>query len=202
MEGLAANAVYRDGQLANMLARAQGTPVDSRLLSSYAKSNVPEDGLAQHYLKTARADGSIPVTEQSRMLAKQIGMTDGLIERASGQDYDFNMFIQKGSPEAMENVLRSPRDAHFEDVGKLPSHPTFSGESKYATAMNPGGKWDMTGPADTPWVYTMSPAQIANKEGLDKTFAYLGRGNTYGTHPDDKALVRQSGVPFLVRPME
>jgi len=200
--GLAASTVYNDNQLDNMWTRSQNTPIEGKSLLSYAKKDVPEDVLAQHYLKTARADGSIPVTEQTRMLAKQLGMTDKLMERGSGRDYDLNMFVQKGSPESMENILRSPRDAHFSDIGKLQSHPTLSKESAYATAKNPGGEWNRTGPADTPWVYTMSPAQVNNQEGLAKTFAYLGHGNTHGTHPDDKALVRLPHIPLLAKPME
>ena len=35
-------------------------------------------------------------------------------------------------------------NGHGSDKGKLPNHPTFSNESAFANAMNPGGQWIQT----------------------------------------------------------
>ncbi len=51
--------------------------------------------------------------------------------RDSGQDYDLRGAFQAG-------IKPDPKTGHWPDTFKLPNHPTFSDESKYAKYGNPG----------------------------------------------------------------
>lgn len=55
--------------------------------------------------------------------------------------YDYRGFwkaLQEGNPVAVQ----SASNGHFPDVWKLPGHPTFSNESKYATPLAPHWEGD------------------------------------------------------------
>lgn len=62
---------------------------------------------------------------------------------------------------------------HYTDKGKLPWHPTFSGESIYSDEEMPGGEWEgkKTSDGKTSWNYTPSQRQVQG-EGYDS--ALLG----------------------------
>lgn len=64
-------------------------------------------------------------------------------------------------------------DEHYPDTYKLPTHPTFSVESKYSTAANPGGQWVET--ASGQQMFIAGPANVAN--GIDKTKTYLANND-------------------------
>lgn len=64
-------------------------------------------------------------------------------------------------------------DEHYPDTYKLPTHPTFSVESKYSTAANPGGQW-VEG-ANGQKMFIAGPANVAN--GIDKTRDYLANND-------------------------
>ena len=69
-----------------------------------------------------------------------------------GFDYDYS----KDDPMAR---LLDPR-GHGSDKGKLPWHPTFSTQSDYSTAKNPGGVWgyDVFGNTFTPAANQRGPS--------------------------------------------
>ena len=60
------------------------------------------------------------------------------------KDYDYRMFYSK-MPDAANALKAGDVNAHFNDIGKRPSHPTFSDESAYHTPETPGGHWSKTG---------------------------------------------------------
>lgn len=50
-----------------------------------------------------------------------------------------------------------PNGGHLPDTYKKPNHPTFSAESRYSTAANPGGQWVQQ---NGQWVFIASPANL------------------------------------------
>lgn len=58
---------------------------------------------------------------------------------------------------------------HSGDIGKKPNHPTFSNQSMYSTAQNPGGEWANSTPSGR-----MVPLAFANGgEGIDNPPTYF-----------------------------
>jgi len=68
---------------------------------------------------------------------------------------------------------------HFPDTYKLPTHPTFSTESKYSNNTTPGGTWVEY--PDGPWVFVHSPYTARH---LDDTDDYLGMNVDAGGTPE------------------
>lgn len=64
-------------------------------------------------------------------------------------------------------------DEHYPDTYKLPTHPTFSTDSKYSTAANPGGQWVET--SNGQQMFIAGPANVAN--GIEKTKTYLANND-------------------------
>jgi hypothetical protein len=157
-----------------------------------------DESLANYYLSTRGKDGIIPMSEQSRMLANQLGLSKDTIRRGQTPDYDINMFLQRSGYEPQSRTLIATDGAHFDDIGKLPNHPTFSDGSAYHNTQQQGGHWQDLGTEErSQWLFTPSKQQLANKEGMENTMQYLARGNTYPLHPDDIAYVdRGRGVEF------
>lgn len=84
-----------------------------------------------------------------------------------GQDYDMRGFyrgIQQQNPKARTEVNPNDNKLHFTDYWKMPSHESFSGESKYAGPDAPHWKGD----------------QLVDKEGkvvFDEKLLKLLRGD-------------------------
>jgi len=68
---------------------------------------------------------------------------------------------------------------HFPDTYKLPTHPTFSTESKYSNNATPGGTWVEY--PDGTWVFNHSPYTARH---LDDTDDYLGANVDNGGTPE------------------
>jgi hypothetical protein len=56
-------------------------------------------------------------------------------------DYDYGA-CGKEEQAAGKCSKEADDKGHYADFGKLPSHPTFSNESKYSNSQTPGGGWD------------------------------------------------------------
>lgn len=56
--------------------------------------------------------------------------------------YDYRTYYNSVTPYERSLMRYAPQGTHFTDVGKRPSHPTFSNESKYSNSKTPGGNWD------------------------------------------------------------
>ena len=86
------------------------------------------------------------------------------------EDYDLQGWwkAHKGKP--------AP-DGHFEDTFKKPNHPTFSRESQYSNADNPGGEW-IENP-DKTFTFNASAANLKYRDQgtLSKYFAEREKGN-------------------------
>jgi len=156
------------------------------------------ESLANYYLNTRGKNGIIPMSEQSRMLANQLGLSKGTIRKGQTSDYDINMFLQGSDYEPQSRTLNAMDGAHFDDIGKLPNHATFSDGSAYHSPKNQGGRWvDQGSNGEAKWVFTPSQQQLANRDGMERTMEYLARGNTYPLHPDDIAYInRGKGEEF------
>jgi hypothetical protein len=68
---------------------------------------------------------------------------------------------------------------HMGDEFKLPTHPTFSDESRYSTADKPGGRWSQVGKGDR-WRFDASPTNLENmnRAQLADYFDRVEPGNT------------------------
>lgn len=80
------------------------------------------------------------------------------------QDYDM-----RGA--YLANALASA-NGHFPDTYKKPNHPTFSEESQYSTADNPGGRWVPDGRGN--WVFWASPANLQYR-GMNALAGYFNQ---------------------------
>lgn len=70
---------------------------------------------------------------------------------------------------------------HLTDEFKKPNHPSFSTDSMYSSASNPGGSW-VAGAKDS-WSFTPSKRQISRAGGLapfKKAFGSSERGQNSG----------------------
>ena len=87
-----------------------------------------------------------------------------------GDDYDYlvNYLVNGGGTD--ENL-------HYMDTGKKPNHPTFSGESLFASKDQPGGQWsqDQAG-----WTFTPSQNQIDTPGYLNKLQGYFNQEHGKG----------------------
>lgn len=91
------------------------------------------------------------------------------------KDYDYRMFYNKMPDDALKLKSGDP-NAHFNDIGKRPSHPTFSEESAYSTNETKGGKWIDAG--DGKWEFQHSDYTINNS---NKTNEYIKNNEKPGT---------------------
>ena len=82
-------------------------------------------------------------------------------------DYDYKAFYTKRKDDAIK-MLTEPESAHFSDIGKKPSHPTFSNESMYSNSKTPGGEWIDHG--GEKWEFKHSEHTMKNS---DDTINYL-----------------------------
>ena len=56
--------------------------------------------------------------------------------------YDYRAYYDSATPWELANTMYNANNGHFTDIGKRPSHPTFSNESKYSNYKTPGGTWN------------------------------------------------------------
>jgi len=104
---------------------------------------------------------SIPhKSEQSQMLLDQYRglIPDEAIKRGNTTDYDLGMWLQHASYDDVAKLIDDPKNAHFNDIGKLPNHYTFSTESAYSNSNHRGGKWDEGNNGH--WTFTASPYNL------------------------------------------
>lgn len=105
-------------------------------------------------------------------------------------DYDYRMFYEK-MPEQAEKMLQGDKNAHFSDIGKRPTHPTFSDESAYHTTETPGGHWSKTGNklpnGNDQWKF----------EHSDYTAKNLKKTTDYMKNNDDGSLATYKGGVVL-----
>lgn len=77
------------------------------------------------------------------------------------RDYDMSGFwkaLQQMDPKATSALNPNDSQLHFPDYWKLPNHPTFSTESKYADMeKNPNIPSWQGGPIETPQAQAMNP---------------------------------------------
>lgn len=97
--------------------------------------------------------------------------------------YDYELFYNQ-QPNEAQDMLNKDSDAHFTDIGKTSSHPTFSNESYYSgrkSKKNPrgiiGGKWSESNGNQR---YTLSQSQLNNNWDIGKTIEYLNDFEDYG----------------------
>ena len=62
-------------------------------------------------------------------------------------------------------------DDHLGDRYKLPTHPTFSTESKYSNSKTPGGEWNEN--KDGTWTFKPSWVNIKSMGGEDKFLKWM-----------------------------
>lgn len=89
------------------------------------------------------------------------------------KSYDYKMFYDRMPKEAMQMLSNDP-NAHFYDIGKKPSHPTFSDESAYSNSKTPGGSWKDLG--NDKWVFEHSDYTVNNSDETNKYLKESGSG--------------------------
>jgi len=99
------------------------------------------------------------------------------------QDYDYAGYVAKyGLPKPPEMLydqsgLHTSKQGHFPDEFKLPSHMTFSSDSKYSNPLSEGGKWKKE--KDGTWTFTASKYNLQNHtaDELKEYFKRVEPGN-------------------------
>ena len=111
-------------------------------------------------------------------LAKKWGISKRTLEQ---DDYDYKGFYES-NPSTANAILRGSRNVHFPDTYKLPSHPTFSEESKYSGRYgNPiGGHWKDNSNNLQRWTYQLSPDQVRKNWNVRRTLEYAGEAEDEG----------------------
>lgn len=96
------------------------------------------------------------------------------IKMNDNRDYDYEGFFNENPEQAMR-IAQGDKSIHFPDTYKLPTHPTFSTESKYSNSNTPGGTWVKDNEGN--WIFVHSPFTAKH---LEKTDDYLGENVNAG----------------------
>ena len=103
-----------------------------------------------------------PAFEQ--FLKENASPQDAALYKMGMGDYDYRAAFLAGEKQ-------NPFTKHINDVGKLPSHPTFSSESSYSNEKTPGGKWSKN--ENDKWVFTPSDWQVDSPDKVQKLQEYF-----------------------------
>jgi hypothetical protein len=111
-------------------------------------------------------------------LAKKWGISKRTLEQ---DDYDYKGFYES-NPSVANAILKGSRNIHFPDTYKLPSHPTFSEESKYSGSYGNsiGGHWEDNSNDLQRWTYQLSPDQVRKNWNVRRTLEYAGEAEDEG----------------------
>lgn len=77
--------------------------------------------------------------------------------------YDYRAYYDSATPWELANTMYNAKNGHFTDIGKRPSHPTFSNNSKYSNSKTPGGNWDGNIFVPSIWQFGNNGNKIRNK---------------------------------------
>ena len=94
--------------------------------------------------------------------------------------YDYRTYYNSVTPYERSLMRYAPQGTHFTDVGKRPSHPTFSNESKYSNSKTPGGNWDDNVFIPSMWQFGNNGNKIRNMYMNNTGEGYFnGRRNVF-----------------------
>ena len=90
----------------------------------------------------------------------------------NGGHYDYEGFWndQEARDKWVNEEDANPGKAHFPDTYKLPTHPTFSTDSKYSNATTEGGSWSEDEQGN--WTFTTSP-YVESRSSLEDMQRYF-----------------------------
>lgn len=106
----------------------------------------------------------------------------------NGGHYDYESFWndEEARNKWIDEEDKNPGKAHFTDKYKLPTHPTFSTESKYSNSVTEGGKWVKDEKGN--WSYATSP-YVEARSSLEDMQRY------FNEHEPGVTLIYK-GVPY------
>ena len=119
-------------------------------------------------------------------------------EMQNDPTYDYKVFYEQ-QPDMAKAMLTADPEAHFNDVGKTPNHPTYSDGSYYNThsyngqAPFRGGHWSNGNLGPYSSTYQLSQDQLNHRWDIGRTIDYVSQAepngieilNPKGTHVRD-----------------
>ena len=150
---------------------------------TYSKNSQETQQSEQRKINSFKEGGKAKGLKEYKDFLKYLVDTD-----RTGGHYDYEGFWndEQLRNEWINEEDKNPGKAHFPDTYKLPSHPTFSTDSKYSNSATEGGQWNKDGTGH--WTYTTSP-YVESRSSLQELQDYF-RKNEPGV-----TLVYK-GVPY------
>lgn len=106
--------------------------------------------------------------------------SDNLKVNPIDNSYDYRAYYDSATPWELANTMYNADNGHFTDIGKRPSHPTFSNESKYSNSKTPGGNWDDNVFVPSIWQFGNNGNKIRNRYMNNTGEGYFnGRRNVF-----------------------
>lgn len=130
----------------------------------------------------------MPKTKYRRWLEEVAGIRGWDTKEMLNDDtYNYEHFYN-AQPKEAQAMLKKDADAHFTDIAKTASHPTFSVESDYSgkvSKYNPkgiiGGTWsDAPNLGKKATRYILSDSQMRHGWNVPRTIDYLSRSEKKG----------------------
>jgi hypothetical protein len=109
-----------------------------------------------------------------------------------GKDYDLEDWFKHATPKQRQEILDN-KDMHFEDTYKMPTHLTFSTESKHSSPTAPGGVWHQISKGH--WSFTPSWFNLSQHSRDEYTKEFAG---DYGLERDDKGKPTGGRVELIL----
>ena len=150
---------------------------------TYSKNSQETQQNEQREINSFKKGGKTKELKEYKDFLKYLVDTD-----RTGGHYDYEGFWndEQLRNEWIDEEDKNPGKAHFPDTYKLPSHPTFSTDSKYSNSATEGGKWSKDGTGH--WTYTTSP-YVESRSSLQELQDYF-RKNEPGV------TLIYKGVPY------
>lgn len=134
---------------------------------SYSKNKSQEENPQNGEINSFKKGGKAKDLKNYKDFIKYIVDSD-----RNGGHYDYEGFWndEEAKNRWMDEEDKNPGKAHFPDTYKLPTHPTFSTESKYSNSTTEGGTWkeDKNGN----WSFTTSP-YVESRSSLEDMQRYF-----------------------------
>lgn len=125
------------------------------------------------------ATSIVQKSQQGQMLLDQLrGLVPAqAIARGNTPDYDLGKWVEQADYKDVANLIDKPNTAHFNDIGKMPNHMTFSNESYYSNNKTPGGMWSEN---NGKWQFNATPFNLTqhNAEQLKNYFKQVEPDST------------------------
>lgn len=150
---------------------------------TYSKNKSQENNEQREEINSFKKGGKAKDLKNYKEFIKYIIDSD-----RNGGHYDYEGFWndEEARNQWIDEEDKNPGKAHFTDKYKLPTHPTFSTESKYNNSATEGGTWKQDDKGN--WSYTTSP-YVESRSSLEDMQRY------FNEHEPGVTLIYK-GVPY------